>query len=314
MRAGHGFFVSSLVMGGAAALMLTAAAIGSAQLPPVPREPVPPEPEGRVNQSSSLPRAAGEQLNGLFRIRKGECGTAGVTSGSYFRMITPNGGLVSNNDSSCGDKTFTPLFPGTDGGLATSGFQPHPAQAFDGAGNGVNNKITQPQPFFTVKFATATNQKDPQTQADVPQPRITHDGAGNLSGDLRSFAAAWSTQHFNQGAPKPDGTTPGLTALPTGSYKASTRSYTIQWKSHIVGGPFNNFTGHWNLEGTFDPGAVAPSQTSQTSRGTMVSGGSLAATGAPLSHALGPGLLALGAGGLAAAALADRQSRRRPRA
>jgi hypothetical protein len=29
--------------------------------------------------------------------------------------------------------------------------------------------------------------------------------------------------------------------------------YTLEWKSLIVGGPFNGFTGRWHLEGTFVP-------------------------------------------------------------
>jgi len=30
-------------------------------------------------------------------------------------------------------------------------------------------------------------------------------------------------------------------------------AFTLTWQSQIVGGPFNDFTGHWNLSGTFKP-------------------------------------------------------------
>ena len=36
----------------------------------------------------------------------------------------------------------------------------------------------------------------------------------------------------------------------TGTYNADTKAYTLDWTSQIVGGPFNNFSGHWHLEGT----------------------------------------------------------------
>lgn len=265
-----------------------------------------------ANSSQVSPATAGEELVGLFKIKKGQCTNAGVTGGTYFRMIQPNGGFVSNNDSPCGDKTFTPLSPGSEGGLSTSGFQPHPAQPFDGSGNGTNNKITEPQSFFGVKFSTATNSKDPQTGLNVTQPKISSDG-GALSGDLRAFAAAWSTQHFNQGAPKPDGKTPGGTTLPSGTYNSSSKAFSIEWKSYIEGGPFDKFVGQWHLEGTFEPSATFTSQAQTTQpsaqRRTEVLGGALAATGVPFPIGLGTGLLALGSGGFAWAVLLDRRDR-----
>jgi hypothetical protein len=39
----------------------------------------------------------------------------------------------------------------------------------------------------------------------------------------------------------------------TGTYNADTKAYTLDWTSQIIGGPFNNFSGHWHLEGTFEP-------------------------------------------------------------
>ena len=210
------------------------------------------------------PAAGGQALKGLFKLDPASC-ASGPASGSYFRMIQPGGGangpFIENNTSACGDKTYTDLAPGRDGGLSTAGYQPNPDPAFDSSGGGTNDRITMPKDFFGAKFSTSTNPKDPQTGTNVPAPSITHDGAGHLSGDLRAFAAAYQRQHFNQGAPKPDGSTPGATALPGGTYDPATKKFTIEWASTIVGGPFNNFTGKWHFTGTFQPGGTAAAAT-----------------------------------------------------
>ena len=194
-------------------------------------------------------------LVGTFRVTGGSCSSGG----SYFRMILPTGGaggpFVSNADSSCPDKTFTALSPGTNGGLVTGSYQPEPTPAFDADGNGRSNGITQPATFFGVQFSTSTNSTDPQTGIGAPPPAIAADGSGNLSGSLDAFAASWNHQEFNQGSPKPGGGRPGLTSGPTGSYNASSGAFTLEWTSQIVGGPFNNFTGQWHLSGTFVPAA-----------------------------------------------------------
>jgi hypothetical protein len=65
---------------------------------------------------------------------------------------------------------------------------------------------------------------------------------------------AWNGQQFSQGSPKPDGSRPGITSDPKGSYAAKTGKYTLEWASQVVGGPFNGFTGSWHLEGTFKKG------------------------------------------------------------
>jgi hypothetical protein len=204
--------------------------------------------------------AAGEDLKGLFRVDAAQC--AQEVKGSYFRMIQPGGGpdgpYVQNSDSTCADQTYSPLAPGRDGGLSTNGYQPQPDPPFDAQGNGMADRIVQPQGFFGVHFALASNATDPQTGMAVPVPKITTDGAGKLGGDLRALAAAYNRQHFNQGAPKPDGSNPGLTSGPVGTYDPATRRYTLDWTSTIVGGPFNDFTGRWHLEGQFDPAAKPP--------------------------------------------------------
>jgi hypothetical protein len=49
------------------------------------------------------------------------------------------------------------------------------------------------------------------------------------------------------------GGTPGSTTALSGTYDPTTGQFTMSWKSLIVGGPFNTFTGVWHLTGTFVP-------------------------------------------------------------
>lgn len=215
------------------------------------------------DDSTAQPASAGEHLEGLFRLAAGECSADGA-NGSWFQMRDPGGGPVNNGDSPCNDSSITPLTPGADGGLLTTDYQEQPDPAFAG-GDALADRITQPTPFFGNDFSAATNPVDPQTGTEVPVPVIRHDGAGALSGDLRGFAASWNRQHFNQGAPKPDGSTPDGTEVPVGTYDPATGAYTLQWSSRIVGGPFNGFTGIWHLEGTFESAInVSPSSNPET--------------------------------------------------
>lgn len=235
----------------------------------------------QAGSRSTQPRQAGEALVGTFRITAGECGGDGISGGSYFRMATPagnpeNGPWVNNTSSPCDDNTYTPLSPGTDGGLSTDDYQPHPDPAFDDDNNALASLIIQPTGFNGTDFSVATNPVDPQTETEVPVPEITASG-GDLSGQITAWAAAWNDQHFNQGSPKPDGDQPGDTFGPTGTYDPATGAFTLEWASLIVGGPFDNFTGVWRLEGTFQAGSggtqeggagtTTPGDTSSTAPG-----------------------------------------------
>ncbi len=214
--------------------------------------------DGDDGKDASAGAGGATELIGVFKIDPGTCDPTGpVTKGSYFRMIQPGGNpadgpYVPNGDSPCGDKTWAPMKPGREGGLTTGAYQPYGDPAFDEKGNGTAMSITQPTPWFAVTFANATNEKDPQTGSATSTPRITVED-GKLSGDLSAYAAAWNKQHFNQGAPKPGGERPGLTAGPTGTYDEATKAYVLDWSSQIAGGPFNDFTGVTHLEGTFEP-------------------------------------------------------------
>jgi hypothetical protein len=198
-------------------------------------------------------------LVGTFHLTPGAYSSG--PSGTYFRMLDPGGTLngtdanyVTNASSSAADQTYTLLSPGTQGGLVTGSYQPAPSPAFDGTGNALANEIISPTGFFGVNFSAETESPDTQTALTVPTPSISTDSSGNLSGNLEAFGASWNTQYFNQGSPKPGGTSPGLTAGPTGTYNSSTGAFTFTWTSEIVGGPFNGFTGQWVFAGTFVAG------------------------------------------------------------
>lgn len=247
--------------------------------PPGPPVTAPPAGPVAGARAISAPAASGDPLSGLFGISAGSCESKPM--GSMFRMIQPGGSAtgpyVTNSDSPCGDQTFTPLAPGTDGGLSTIAYQPNPDPAFDAGGNGRAAAIIKPQKFFGVAFAMSTNDKDPQTGATVDKPVVTSSG-GQLSGDLRAVSVAYNTQHFNQGSPKPNGSRPGVTAGPTGAYDATTGAYTLDWASTIMGGPFNGFTGMWHLEGTFRASAQDTSTSTPAAPAPTDGGGPASAT------------------------------------
>ncbi len=233
-------------------------------------------------------------LVGTFALKAGAC-PSGTGTGSYFRMVQPsgsiaNGPFVANGDSTCSDQTFTLLSPGSDGGFVTGAYQPAPSPVFDASGNSQATRIAAPATFFGVKFGLSTDPKDLQSGREVPALSLSADGSGALSGDLRAWSASWNKQYFNQGAPKPDGSKPGLTTVAHGTLDASTGAFVLEWASTVVGGPFNDFTGTWHLEGVFRPtGSPAAASSGATATGTKaaVGGGSAkAATATTLPTAV----------------------------
>ena len=200
--------------------------------------------------------AGGTPLVGTFKLTAGKCGASGAT-GSYFRMIYPGGTLASgkffqNPDSSCSDKSFTPVLPGAAGGLRTGAYQSSATAAFDAKGNAKVNKIIAPTGFSAIKFGLATLAKDPKTGQAAPVPSISV-ANGKLSGQVEALWAEWNHLYLNQGSPKPGGGKPGLTKAVSGTYNSTTHAFTLTWASAISGGPFNGFTGYWHLAGTFTP-------------------------------------------------------------
>jgi hypothetical protein len=203
----------------------------------------------------------GTPLVGLFKLDAGAQAASGTLSGTYFQML---GGAsespLPNGDSTALDKNYTLLRPGTDGGLRTDVYQPAPSPAFAGTvggqptGDALANRIVQPQTFFQIDFSIVTGAVDAQTLQADPLPQIVTQG-GKLTGQTTAWVAQWNGLSFNQGSPKPDGTSPGHTEPVSGTYEAATGHFVLQWKSLIVGGPFDGYTGRWHLEGTFAPAA-----------------------------------------------------------
>ena len=191
------------------------------------------------------------ELIGVFELTAADCSTADSVSGSYFRMAQIGGTLdegpyIPNPDSSCADLSYSSLAPGSDGGLLTGSYQPAPDPAFDDRGSGLSDRIAAPVTFLGLAFAMASSD-----EASAPTITAT---SGTLTGDVSAVSAYYASLIFNQGAPKPDGSTPGLTfPAPVGTIDPDTGAYVLEWASQIVGGPFDNFTGIWHLEGTFVP-------------------------------------------------------------
>jgi hypothetical protein len=203
----------------------------------------------------------GTPLVGLFKLDEGKQAASGALAGTYFQML---GGAsespLPNGDSTALDKSYTLLRPGIDGGLRTDVYQPAPSPAFAGTVNGqptgdaLANRIVQPQKFFAIDFGIVTGAVDAQTGQADPLPQISVQD-GKLTGQTTAWNAQWNGLSFNQGSPKPDGTSPGHTRPVSGTYDATTGHFVLLWKSLIVGGPFDGYTGSWHLEGTFVPAA-----------------------------------------------------------
>ncbi|HET7481633.1 MAG TPA: hypothetical protein VFK89_02105 [Actinomycetota bacterium] len=212
---------------------------------------------GCGSSADASSKTSGENLEGLFKTVAGSC-KGGKTTGSWMRMVQPKGTMdkgpfVENADSNCADLTYTLMTPGTDGGLITGEYQAEPDPAFDKNGNALADRIMQPLSFYAVQYSVAYDRVDPQTGTRVDPPTLTIGDDGSLQGELPGWSVSWNKQNFNQGAPKPDGSTPGLTTGPSGTYDEKTGHFTLEWASEVTGGPFDGFTGFWHLEGVFEP-------------------------------------------------------------
>jgi hypothetical protein len=190
-------------------------------------------------------------LLGTFELTPGSNPKGQVASGTYFVMLTPGDNAFANV-SAGGNTDFTPLRPGTDGGFSTVNYQPAPSPAFTYNGSARADEIIEPTGFDGANFSVDTNSTDVQTGSANPLP-VIYDSGGTLSGQITAWDAQWNKQNFNQGSPKPGGGLPGDTTVLSGTYDSATGSFTLTWKSLIVGGPFNGFTGFWHLSGHFVP-------------------------------------------------------------
>jgi hypothetical protein len=197
---------------------------------------------------------AGQPLLGLFKLTAGSAPIGQSPSGSYIEMLSGSGAPLPNPTSPAANKSYTTFTPGVDGGLSTVAYEPAPSPAFARrtSGNALANAIVQPVAFEGTNFSIDTNPTDVQTGQPDPIPQI-YNNNGTLSGQITAWDAQWNGQSFNQGTPKPDGTSPAPTTALTGTYNAATGAFTLTWRSRIVGGPFNGYSGSWHLAGTFVP-------------------------------------------------------------
>lgn len=108
-----------------------------------------------------------------------------------------------------------------------------------------------------VNTFTAAASSQASVTGGGPIPSGTVNGAsatianGNtILVNLSSFFANWNGSDFNQGTAAATGT---VTSVVGNAF-----SYTLDWTSLIVGGPFNNNTGTWHLTGTGTVAAAAP--------------------------------------------------------
>jgi len=215
---------------------------------------------GEDDSATTSGDSAGDrtELVGTFRLDPGACTAAGA-EGSYFQMINRGGTAAEgpyfgNPDSPCADKSLNPQEPGGDGGLVTGTFQPGPKPAFDATGDAQASSIVKTGSFTAIQFGISTEKKDPATGGKNPAPQIFVED-GKLSGQITAWTAAWNNLYFNQGSPKPDGSSPGMTTPVSGTYDERTRKFELTWVSQVVGGPFDQFAGAWHLTGTFEPAA-----------------------------------------------------------
>lgn len=235
-----------------------------------------------------------EQLVGLFRFTPGGF-AGGKPTGTYFKMAivggTADGPFVNNANSPIDSGQVTALEPGKAGGLRTGAYQSEAKPGFR-AGDSLSGSVIAPTKFFDVLFGISTNAVDPQTKAALPAPSVSRTGT-RLTADVSAWAASWNNQEFNQGAPKPVPKTDAAAAgqdqvakawdvvsqrwlaqpaaaksdgpSATGTFDPATRRFTLYWTSHIQGGPFNDFTGVWHLEGVFEPGLPTASSSVSSS-------------------------------------------------
>jgi hypothetical protein len=197
---------------------------------------------------------AGQPMLGLFQLTAGSAPLGQSPSGSYVEMLTGSGAPLPNLSSPSANKDFTTFTPGVDGGLSTVAYEPAPSPAFAGgtSGNALADDIVAPVGFEGTNFSVETSATDVQTSQPDPIPQI-YDDNGTLSGQVTAWDAQWNGQSFNQGTPKPDGTTTAPSTPVSGTYDAVTGAFTLSWRSLIIGGPFNGYSGSWHLAGTFVP-------------------------------------------------------------
>jgi hypothetical protein len=168
----------------------------------------------------------GQALAGTIQVK----GVFHIASGSYIRMQLPSGGYFDNPYSALSNKTYTAVASSASGGISTASAQPAPNPAFDSHGNSLASSIIRPTSFTGIKFGVTTTV--------VPSFYVS---GSKLTAYIRHLYAQWNKQTFLQGA------------IAFGTYNSRTHAYSLTWQAVVHGGPFDGYTGHWHLQGTFTP-------------------------------------------------------------
>jgi hypothetical protein len=204
--------------------------------------------------------ATSSRLIGKFALTPGHCTTAQAKpTGSYLVVISAaQNRTAPNPEGGCADPGYTPLRPGTDGGLITGRFQSAAGVAFDAHRNATASRIIAPVAFGPYRFGFATNSRDEQDAPGgvpaFPAP-VAIDRGGALSVDLRSLVVTY--------AGKPQSTCKQAYGLgcwdlgsksAAGTYDAATHHFVIDWFAGESFTPKGDSI-EVHLEGTFEPGA-----------------------------------------------------------
>lgn len=151
-------------------------------------------------------------LTGTLVITSGD-DSGGSPTGSYFVMRDPGGNPIVNSSTGT---TYTLLDAGTNG-VKLFTYDDGPTPAFDGGGNALADRITQPTPFFGVLFGVATPSGNPVPKIVV---NLRYPTPPTVSVDLRAWTAYWNGQSFNQGA-----------LFNATSYNPITKRIVLDWSS-----------------------------------------------------------------------------------
>jgi hypothetical protein len=205
-----------------------------------------------------------QNLIGTFKLQGGHCAAShGAPTGSFLVIVdSADSKTVANPAGGCANKYYTPLSPGTDGGLATGQFQEDPTPTFNAHGNSLAGAVIKPVSFLGTEFGMATNPDDVQDAPTGPPafspPKATLKGT-KLSINLRSLNITYG------GAPNSScendagyGCWNLGSKAATGSYDPKTHQFVVQW---FVGETFTQLGDSMivRFEGTFIPEPKAPS-------------------------------------------------------
>lgn len=202
---------------------------------------------------------ASTRLIGLFKLTPGQCTTAQAKpTGSYLIAISAaENHAVTNKRGGCTNPAYTPLNPGSDGGLVTGAFQTEATPAFDARRDATASRIVTPVSFGHFKFGLSTNPRDEQDapggKPTFPAP-VAIDTKGALAIDLRSLVLLYAGK-ANSTCKQSSGL--GCWELgsksASGTYDATTHQFVVDWFSGESFVP-NGDSVEVHLEGTFVPG------------------------------------------------------------